>query len=106
MSRIEFHVVYENGTYVYWGDTTPHYKLLTTEYVGDRVGPSRIDVQEETPITSRTPNYNTVMGFYQKIVVSSQKYQNLANTCGEFTEILKICMNFKKLAWISFDVEN
>ena len=75
MSRVEYHLVYENGTYVYWGNTTPYYKLLTTEYVGDRVGPAQIHVQEETPINLQTPNYNTVMGFYQKLVVSSQKFQ-------------------------------
>jgi hypothetical protein len=61
---IEYHVVFRSGTCVFWGEPNPN-------HVGDRVGPPRTYVPEETPDAAKVPHYDTVMGFYRKVLVST-----------------------------------
>jgi hypothetical protein len=62
---IEYHVVFRSGTCIFWGEPNPN-------HIGDRVGPPRTHVPEEVPEAAKTPNYNTVMGFFRKVLVSKK----------------------------------
>jgi len=60
--EMEYHVVYKDGTCVYWGKANPN-------HAGFRVGPARAYVHEETPLEAFVPNYNTTMSFFKDIAV-------------------------------------
>jgi hypothetical protein len=60
--EMEYHVVYKDGTCVYWGKPNPN-------HAGFRVGPARAYVHEETPKEAFVPHYNTTMSFFKDFTV-------------------------------------
>jgi hypothetical protein len=62
MDRVEYFVVYPDGTSAFWGDSEHHSEF--------RVGPARAFVAEETPATAYVPQYTTIMSFFHKRLVS------------------------------------